>query len=276
MCGSGTLVIEAALIAAHQAPGLLRDYFGFVGWRRHEEDLWQRLKAEARAAIEPPLAGAIRGSDIDAQVLRQAEANAVRAQIAQWVRFEHLPVAEVRPIATGAGLICTNPPYGERLGSGAQAERAYGELGTVLREHFSGWDAAILSASPETARALKLRSYRVHQLWNGAIPCRLLRINLAAPGAKDLQSRLRDAETAATSAGAQMFANRLRKNRQLLDKQARRQQVSCYRLYDADMPEYAFAIDRYAAVDSGEVHLQVQEYAAPRYRRSGCGAAATA
>lgn len=263
MCGSGTVVIEAALIAARRAPGLLRDYFGFLGWRGHEDALWQRLRAEASAAIEPPRSKAIRGSDLDAQTLIQAEANAARAQIAPWVSFEHLPVAEVRPAGSEAGLICTNPPYGERLGSGAQAERIYGELGRALREHFVGWDAAILSASGETARALKLRSYRVHRLWNGAIECRLLRINLASPGSKDLQSRLRASETAAISAGAQMLANRLRKNRQLLDKQARRQQVSCYRLYDADMPEYAFAIDRYAAADTGAVHLHVQEYAAP-------------
>ena len=263
LCGSGTLVIEAALIAAHQAPGLLRDYFGFLGWKKHEEALWQRLRSEARAAIEPP-ASRIRGSDLDAQVLRQAETNAAHAQIAAWVRFERRAVADVRPTDTDrGGLICTNPPYGERLGDGAQAGIVYDELGRALREHFVGWDAAILSSTPESARALKLRSYRVHQLWNGAIPIRLLRIDLAAPGAKDLQSRMQEAEPAAPSAGAQMFANRLRKNRQLLDRQARREQVSCYRLYDADMPEYAFAIDRYAEAGSGAVHLHVQEYAAP-------------
>jgi len=263
LCGSGTLVIEAAMVAARQAPGLLRDYFGFLGWRRHQDDLWQRLCAEARAAIAPPQSRVIRGTDIDAQVLAQAQANAARAQIAQWVRFEQREVAQVRPLGTEGGLICTNPPYGERMADTARAAQVYGELGRALREHFAGWDAAILSATPETARALQLRSYRVHQLWNGAIPCRLLRIDLASPGAKDLQTRLRGAEPEALSAGAQMFANRLRKNRQHLDKQARRQQVSCYRLYDADMPEYAFAIDRYAEAHNGAVHLHVQEYAAP-------------
>ena len=263
LCGSGTLVIEAALIAAHQAAGLLRDYFGFFGWKKHDEALWQRLCSEARAAIKPPGSRAIRGSDIDAQAISQAEANAERAQIAQWVGFERRAVSAVRPIGSGGGLICTNPPYGDRLGDVAQAAAVYDELGRTLREHFVGWDAAILSATPESARALKLRSYRVHQLWNGAIPIRLLRIDLGAPGAKDLQSRLQEAEPAAPSPGAQMFANRLRKNRQLLDRQARRQQVSCYRLYDADMPEYAFAIDRYAEAGSGAVHLHVQEYAAP-------------
>src|SRR6185437_4503036 len=88
LCGSGTLVIEAALIAANQASGLLRDYYGFFGWRKHEQALWQRLCSEARAAIKPPGSRAIRGSDLDAQAILQAEANAERAQIAQWVGFE--------------------------------------------------------------------------------------------------------------------------------------------------------------------------------------------
>lgn len=263
MCGSGTLVIEAALIAARQAPGLLRDYFGFLGWKGHEDGLWQRLRAQARATITRPASLAIRGGDIDPRALALAQANATRAQVAPWVRFEQRAAADIRPIGTGVGLICTNPPYGERLGDSAQAQLLYGELGRTLRQHFIGWDAAIVSAAPETARALRLRSYRVHQLWNGTIPCRLLRIDLGSPGTEDLQSRLQPAQPIAPSAGAQMFANRLRKNRQHLDKQARRLQVSCYRLYDADMPEYAFAIDRYAEVGSGRVHLHVQEYAPP-------------
>ena len=113
-----------------------------------------------------------------------------------------------------------------------------------------GWDAAILSASRETARELRLRSYRSHELWNGAIPVRLLRIDLDAPGAQDrCRAARRDSrQQAAASAGAQMFANRLEKNLKRLAKEAAaRGKCRCYRLYDADMPEYAFAIDRYEA-----------------------------
>jgi 23S rRNA (guanine2445-N2)-methyltransferase / 23S rRNA (guanine2069-N7)-methyltransferase len=170
----------------------------------------------------------------------------------------------VRPLTDQPGLICTNPPYGERLGDEVRARMLYAELGRSLRQHFIGWDAALLAAAPETARELRLRSYRVHELWNGAIPVRLLRIDLGAPGEEDDElRRQRQQAEAAASPGAQMFANRLEKNLKRLSKLALRAQVSCYRLYDADMPEYSFAIDRYEAVAGGGVHLHVQEYAAP-------------
>ena len=105
----------------------------------------------------------------------------------------------------------------------------------------------MLTAHLQSARELRLRSYRVHELWNGAIPVRLLRIDLGAPGAEDVEARRQQQQAeAAASPGAQMFANRLEKNLKRLSRQAQRAQVSCYRLYDADMPEYSFAIDRYA------------------------------
>jgi 23S rRNA (guanine2445-N2)-methyltransferase / 23S rRNA (guanine2069-N7)-methyltransferase len=264
MCGSGTLVIEAAMIAAHRAPGLRREYFGFLGWRGHDAALWQRLKTEAEQRAASEVASIIRGSDADQRALTMAAANAERAGVAALVRFEHRPVANVRPLTDEPGVICTNPPYGERLADEVQARASLAELGLSLREHFAGWDAAILTSAPESVRELRLRSYRVHQLWNGAIAVRLLRIDLGAPGAEDIAARRQQRQTeAVASPGAQMFANRLDKNLKRLAKQAQRAQVSCYRLYDADMPEYSFAIDRYAAAGTDTVHLHVQEYAAP-------------
>ena len=275
MCGSGTLVIEAAMIAARRAPGLLRDYFGFYGWRGHDAALWQRLCGEARACALAQVPSRIRGTDRDGRAVAAALANAQRAGVGALARFEQCGVDEVRAAGEQAGLICTNPPYGERLGDEAAARNAHAELGRVLRAQFAGWEAAILTAAPGAARELQLRSYRVHQLWNGPIACRLLRIDLAAPG------EAADAGAAATGAahtpgaaagaaaaiaaspGAQMLANRLRKNLQRLGREARRERISCYRLYDADMPEYAFAIDRYEALQDAAVHLHVQEYAPP-------------
>ncbi|HWG75297.1 MAG TPA: bifunctional 23S rRNA (guanine(2069)-N(7))-methyltransferase RlmK/23S rRNA (guanine(2445)-N(2))-methyltransferase RlmL [Steroidobacteraceae bacterium] len=294
LCGSGTLVIEAAMIAAQRAPGLQREYFGFLGWRAHDEAQWHTLCEEARAQARASLPNLVRGSDLDGRVLQQAQQNALRADVAALVRFERGALAAVRPLGPAPGMICTNPPYGERLGDEAGARALHAQLGQVLREYFAGWDAAILTAAPQAARELRLRSYRVHELWNGPIACRLLRIDLAAPGATDLMHR--PAVTARTAqesiaaqpapsaelsvasppstAGAAMFANRLEKNLRRLGRAARAAQVSCYRLYDADMPEYAFAIDRYeetagtastagAADEAARVHLYVQEYAAP-------------
>jgi 23S rRNA (guanine2445-N2)-methyltransferase / 23S rRNA (guanine2069-N7)-methyltransferase len=206
----------------------------------------------------------IRGSDIDQRALALAAANAQRAGVAALIRLEQQAVASVRPLTHEPGLICTNPPYGERLGDAAQALTVYAELGATLREHFAGWDAAILSADADSTRALRLRSYRVHELWNGAIAVRLLRIDLDAPGAADDDARRRQQQAeAAASPGALMFTNRLVKNAKRLAKLAQRAQASCYRLYDADMPEYSFAIDRYVVATTSTVHLHVQEYAAP-------------
>ena len=264
MCGSGTLAIEAAMIAAHRAPGLQREYFGFLGWKGHDAALWQRLTTEAAELATPAIASIIRGSDIDQRALDMAAANAGRAGVATVIRLERSAVAGVRPATDAPGLICTNPPYGERLGDELQARTVFAGLGQTLREHFAGWDAAILTASPDTARELRLRSYRVHELWNGAIAVRLLRIDLGAPGAQNVEARRQQQQAeAAASPGGQMFANRLDKNLRRLAKLAQRAQVSCYRLYDADMPEYSFAIDRYAVAATAEVHLHVQEYAAP-------------
>jgi len=264
LCGSGTLVIEAAMIAADRAPGLKRDYFGFLGWRRHDAALWQQLLAQAQARTRASIDSLIRGSDADQRVLANSIANAQRAGMAALVSFEHQSVQAVQPKGTAPGFICTNPPYGERLGDARQAALVHAELGRALRERFSGWQAAILTSGGQAARELHLRSYRVHELWNGPIACRLLRIDLGAPGTVDGEAsrRAREAETAA-SAGALMFANRLEKNLKRLGKAAQRAGVSCYRLYDADMPEYAFAIDRYLEAGSAALHLQVQEYAAP-------------
>jgi 23S rRNA (guanine2445-N2)-methyltransferase / 23S rRNA (guanine2069-N7)-methyltransferase len=208
---------------------------------------------------------AICGSDIAQGAVDTSRSNAQRAGVAGLVSFERSAFQSVRPSVEAPGLICTNPPYGERLGDTSQAETLHAELGSALREHFAGWDAAILTAQPEAARALRLRSYRVHELWNGAIACRLLRIDLGNPGSVDGEaSRLAREAAVAASPGAQMFANRMEKNLKRLGKVAQRALVSCYRLYDADMPEYAFAIDRYLEAATQAVHLHVQEYAPPK------------
>jgi 23S rRNA (guanine2445-N2)-methyltransferase / 23S rRNA (guanine2069-N7)-methyltransferase len=145
------------------------------------------------------------------------------------------------------------------------ARAAYRELGAVLRGYFHGWKAAVLCAAGTGAHELGLRTFRKHELWNGALECQLLRIDLSDPGAparEPGEARAPDPELAA-SPGAQMFGNRTAKNLRLLGKQARTQGVNNFRLYDADMPEYALAVDHYVDAASGAVHLYVQEYAAP-------------
>ena len=266
LCGSGTLVIEAALIAADRAPGLTRSYFGFLGWRGHDAALWRRLCEEARARCRQPSADqpALRGRDRDPAAVRAAVANAERAGIAPWVRFEVGPLEAARPAGAGSGLLCTNPPYGARLADLAAARAVHRQLGAVLREHFPGWRAAVLTGAPQLGMELGVRAERTHTLWNGAIECRLLRMRIEPGSLRQPGTLAREDSPLAETPGARMFANRLAKNIKRLRGWAERAAVSCYRLYDADMPEYAFAIDRYVTVDETLTWLYVQEYAAPR------------
>ena len=265
LCGSGTLCIEAALIAADHAPGLTREYFGFLNWRGHDAALWARLCTEAHGRARAGDTGSVTllGRDQDERAIEQARANAGRAGIAALVRFERGALAEARPPgAHGAGLVCTNPPYGERLADRARAESVHRELGALLREHFQGWSAAILTTA-ELGLELGLRAHRTHTVWNGPIECRLLRIQVAPQAQREPGTLGRGVEQHKGSPGARMFANRLGKNIKRLRSWAEREGISCYRLYDADMPEYAFAIDLYQVIEPQESWLYVQEYAAP-------------
>jgi 23S rRNA (guanine2445-N2)-methyltransferase / 23S rRNA (guanine2069-N7)-methyltransferase len=261
MCGSGTFLTEAALIAADAAPALGREYFGFLRWKGHDAPLWERLLAEARErrAAKTPRRCII-GSDIDAQAVRVSLANAQAAGVAEWVHVERKPLSELTRPTEKNGLIVTNPPYGERIGSEGGLPALYSELGQVLRERFEGWQAGILTGDPPLARNLGIYAKRTHRVFNGAIECRLLRFELTSenePKSKE-QARADWSERP----GAQMFANRLRKNLQKLSAWAKGAGVECFRVYDADMPEYSFAIDLYGAGE--DRHAHVQEYAAPK------------
>ena len=276
MCGSGTLVIEAALMALDIAPGLLRSHFGFIGWRGHDRDLWQRVLEEARARREATAGKRIvlRGYDNDASAVRAAIENSERAKLRGFVHFERRELEQlVRESDAATGLVATNPPYGERIGDQQRLQALYELLGQRLREHFLGWKAAVLTGNPPLAKALGIHARRSHTLFNGRIECRLLRFEITPedfqqrrtdvpPEVAAEQAQLRAAETRARP-GAQMFANRLRKNLKAARDWAQRAAVDCLRIYDADMPEYAFAIDQYGD-GAGNRWVVVQEYAAPK------------
>jgi len=264
MCGSGTLVIEAGLIAADVAPGLLRKRFGFDRWLGHDAPAWDLLRTEARARtriddLEP---GRLRGSDASQDAVRAAIANSNRAGLGDHLIFERRAIADLTPSDRAPGLVLVNPPYGARLGAAAGLGALYRELGAALLRCYPGWDAAVLTGNPPLGRELGLRAQRTHTFYNGAIECRLLRFELDESAREPDREQLREQRLAAAKArpGAAMFANRLRKNLKRLDAWARADDVTCFRVYDADMPEYAFAIDVYG---NGERHACAQEYEAP-------------
>jgi 23S rRNA (guanine2445-N2)-methyltransferase / 23S rRNA (guanine2069-N7)-methyltransferase len=260
MCGSGTFLTEGALIAADAAPALEREYFGFLGWRGHDAELWERLRAEAgRRRLARPARRCILGSDVDGDAVRMAIANGEHAGVADWLHVERRSLGEIERPKADVGLIVTNPPYGERIGAESGLPALYSELGLALRDRFKGWQAAILTGNPPLARNLGIYAKRTHRFFNGTIECRLLRFELNEAA----EQRPAEAVRADWSGrpGAQMFANRLRKNLQLLEPWAEREHIDCFRVYDADMPEYAFAIDLYGREPR---HVYVQEYAPPK------------
>jgi 23S rRNA (guanine2445-N2)-methyltransferase / 23S rRNA (guanine2069-N7)-methyltransferase len=189
MCGSGTLPIEAALIAADVAPGLRRPRFGFARWGGHRPELWRRLLAEAkeREIHEPRRLPEIRGYDAHAGAVRNALANIERAGMRGRVHVEKLPLAACEPPRRndGGGLFIVNPPYGERLGDVRQLAPLYAELGDVLRRRFTGWTGYVLTGSPQLAKHIGLRAARRFILYNGAIECRLLKFPISATPVRD-------------------------------------------------------------------------------------------
>jgi 23S rRNA (guanine2445-N2)-methyltransferase / 23S rRNA (guanine2069-N7)-methyltransferase len=260
MCGSGTFLTEGALIAADAAPAIDREYFGFLKWHGHDAELWARLRAEALARRSARVARrCIVGSDIDSEAVRMAIANADQAGVAEWLHVEKRALSDVPRPRGETGLIVANPPYGERIGAESGLPELYSELGAVLRDRFQGWQAAILTGNPPLARNLGIYAKRTHRVFNGTIECRLLRFDLNEASAQRPAEKVR--ADWSSRPGAQMFANRLRKNLQRLDPWAAREHIDCFRVYDADMPEYAFAIDLYGRESR---HVYVQEYAPPK------------
>ena len=269
MCGSGTFAIEAAWMATDTAPGLLRDFWGFQGWRGHDAALWNETVEAARARMRQQLEVTVRGADRNRGAIATAQANARRAGVGRDVLFDHGDIATLLPLNAEAavpGLLCVNPPYGLRIPGDDDAAAAHRAIGEALRGPFASWHAAVLTGEPQLGQLIGCEASRVHTVWNGAIECRVLRF---LPGARRVRRESRgiviDDAAITQSSGAQMFANRLRKNLQRMGKIARREGVGCWRLYDADMPEYALAVDLYtgAGADEGRRWLYVQEYAPP-------------
>ena len=263
LCGSGTLAIEAAWIAGDHAPGLLRERWGFSGWLGHVPALWKRLLAEAqeRSKTRRAWIPLILASDHDPRAVRAALTNAHRAGVVDLIRIERREFSAIKPQPGPSGLLIANPPYGERLGSTEDLSEFYAQFGEVLRTRFVGWRAALFTGNPELGKRMGLRAEKVHSFHNGPLDCRLLRFRVEPEffvdrAAADQRSRNR-ALKQAVAGGAEGFVNRLHKNLRHLSRWATREGVSCYRLYDADLPEYAVAIDRY------EQWLHVQEYAPP-------------
>jgi putative N6-adenine-specific DNA methylase len=179
MCGSGTIAIESAMVAADRAPGLARA-FGFQKLAWFDGPTWQRIRQRARDRVRVA-AGTptIVASDNDAQALAQARRNAANAAVDDWIRFEQADVL-VRDAPAPSGVLIANPPYGVRLADDNALAAFYPRLGDALKQRFCGWDAYLLSGDLRLPKLIGLKPTQRTPLWNGAIECRLYRFPIVA------------------------------------------------------------------------------------------------
>lgn len=265
MCGSGTFLIEGAMMSMNIAPGLGRRYWGFEGWRQHRADIWDEILDAAEQGRRRALARSYApfiGYDANGKTAAIARQNIARAGLTRHIEVarQELSALSLPERIDNHGLLICNPPYGERLGDEAELVHLYRHLGNAMKSHFLHWQAAVFTGNPELGKRMGIRSHRQYQFLNGELPSKLLLFDVQ-PAAFVQQSttKLREAavETVVLSGGAEMFANRLRKNIKRMARWRRREGIECYRVYDADMPEYAVAVDDY----QGRIH--VSEYVAP-------------
>ncbi|KFZ29733.1 50S rRNA methyltransferase [Pseudidiomarina atlantica] len=251
-CGSGTLLLEAAMIVLDHAPGLLRERWGFNAWLQHDDVTWHALVAEAQQRLTNAKAARslkILGADNDPKVLAIADQNAQRlgfTDFCEWRAQDATQFTLPEELAGQTGLLLCNPPYGERLGEEVETLLLYRRFGQRLRTSFAGWQIAILAGDESLLKRLKLRSHKKYKLFNGALDVILALYDLNKEQIEFTKEQSSD------------LANRLKKNYQKLEKWAAKEGVSAWRVYDADLPEYNAAVDVY------NDHLVIQEYAAPK------------
>jgi 23S rRNA (guanine2445-N2)-methyltransferase / 23S rRNA (guanine2069-N7)-methyltransferase len=268
MCGSGTLPIEAAMIAGDIAPGIGRQYYGFNAWLGHDDTLWERLLGEARERRDSGGRNipTVVGYDYDRKAVAAALANVNSAGLRTNVHIERRELPDVElPSGSGeVGLIIANPPYGRRMGDLESLGDVYTGYGDLLRDRFFGWNAGLFTGNPGLIPNLRLKPRRSYDLFNGAIPCKLATFKMAsAEKARSLRERSAAASgqvtppprPAPTGPGVEMLTNRIRKDLRHYGKWARRSGITCYRLYDTDLPEYALAADLYHGAETW-VHAQ--------------------
>ncbi len=260
MCGSGTLLIEAAMMAAKVAPGLKRKRWGFESLKSFNREQWLEVHADVTFKSKKGPAkceSRFFGFDNDARIIETAKANARRAGVAHLIEFAVADAASLHcPEGFETGHIICNPPYGERLGTTPGLIALYTQLGVQLKTHFKNSVASIYSGSDELLSCLRMRAESAYKLRNGALDCVMKTYQITARGEKE--KSLAETAQELSSDVAPEFTNRLRKNSKKLEKWVKQQGIDCYRLYDADLPDYNVAIDKYAD------RIVIQEYAPPK------------
>ncbi len=285
MCGSGTLLIEAIMMAADIAPSIDRKHFGFENWLNHDQKAWTKLKAEAQkrraAGIETLMkAGQSAGTalffgrDISPAAINAARTNLSTSAAADLLDKNIIDISggdffkEEAPANGGADihrqkLLSVNPPYGKRLNKDDDMIGFYRHFGEVLKRRYRGWSISLLTGQRELSDALELKADKLNTVYNGGLRCtlahfRMFNDNSEAQKPEESKTQAGTARFEDLSPGSQMMYNRLKRNSKRLKGWLKQTKVQCYRLYDADMPEYSVAVDIYPP------EAVVQEYMPPK------------
>ncbi|BHH85481.1 bifunctional 23S rRNA (guanine(2069)-N(7))-methyltransferase RlmK/23S rRNA (guanine(2445)-N(2))-methyltransferase RlmL [Desulforhopalus sp. 52FAK] len=260
MCGSGTLLIEAAMMFGDSAPGLSRNYFGFYEWGGHDDTLWRELVEEAMAREDKGLEKewpVIIGYDSDHVAVSAAKKNIQQAGLEDYIQVRQAELASLSP-PSKRGMVLSNLPYGERLSEVEYVARLYRAFGRIAKERFVGWRLGAFISNPDLTDSFTFAWDKKFKLHNGSIPCRLLTGTVVPDAEPQFIWRLPEIEETDEKGDKGEFANRLIKNMKKMQKWATREGVDCYRIYHSDLPEYNFSIDLYSK------WIHVQEYAAPK------------
>ncbi|WP_298440071.1 bifunctional 23S rRNA (guanine(2069)-N(7))-methyltransferase RlmK/23S rRNA (guanine(2445)-N(2))-methyltransferase RlmL [uncultured Ferrimonas sp.] len=246
-CGSGTILIEAALMATDTAPHLYRESWGFESWAGHQGQQWQEILAEAKVRANRGCNNCktrFIGRDVFRRVITMAKTNAAAAGMSEFIQFEGGDATAMPPPPATPGFVVSNPPYGERLGQLPELLHLYASLGSQFKAQWQDWHVSLLCSEPMLLSALRLKADKQYKLFNGALEVNLANYQISDGGSG--------------RAFGEDFANRLRKNQKQLAKWVKKEELDCYRVYDADLPDYNVAIDRY------HDWVVLQEYAPPK------------
>jgi putative N6-adenine-specific DNA methylase len=195
MCGSGTLAIEAALLALNHAPGLLRNNFGFMHLKGFDRKAWESLRLAARKAGQTSLPGGlIIATDHDPRAVETARRNAHAAGVESRISFKVCDFAET-PIPQGDGIVLLNPEYGVRMGEESALEATYKRIGDFFKQKCQGYTGYMFTGNLELAKKQGLRTFRRMTFFNGDIECRLLGYQLYAGSVRSkYKTEVKDAQ----------------------------------------------------------------------------------
>lgn len=269
MCGSGTFLIEAAMMMTRAAPGLFRSNYGFQHWPQFKAEIWSDVLAQAQALFEKQLASIdtpirIFGFDKNPKMVEFAHRNIANTPFKDIIQISERSIRDdarswpEQLDREKPGLLLCNPPYGERLGDTDSLKPLYFDLANYVKQHYAGWTLGVFSGNPQLVSEMRMRAKKVNKFFNGPIACELHLFDILSSKNSELRKDYKVVAKDDLSEGAVMVLNRLQKNQRKLERWIHTAATNAYRLYDADLPEYAAAIDVY------DDQLHVQEYAAPK------------